>query len=184
MEISRCAQRLADERGLDGFTMDELAEAVGVSRRTLFNHVPSKIDAVLGEVPTTDDESLAEFASGGPSGDLLADMRTVGARVFAARSDDVDSVARVRRLLRGDPRLVKAVHDRLEEVAEVIAQVIVDREGGDFDPFTARVLARLSMCIFDTAVEEFLDDSSVSAEQHYIRVFDVATEFFNPQTQT
>ena len=49
--ITLTAQRLTDERGLDGFTMDDLAEAVDVSRRTLFNYFPGKVDAVLGPDP-------------------------------------------------------------------------------------------------------------------------------------
>ena len=36
------------EHGLDGFTMEQLAERVGVSRRTLFYYFPAKDDAVLG----------------------------------------------------------------------------------------------------------------------------------------
>jgi AcrR family transcriptional regulator len=49
--ISVCAQQLTEQHGLEGFTMEELAEAAGVSRRTLFNYYPSKIDAVLGASP-------------------------------------------------------------------------------------------------------------------------------------
>ena len=51
--ITLCAQRLTDERGLDGFTMDDLAEAAEVSRRTLFNYFPGKVDAVLGAAPSS-----------------------------------------------------------------------------------------------------------------------------------
>ena len=47
-EIHAAACRLVVERGYYGFTMDDLAGAVGVSRRTLFNHVPDKASAVLG----------------------------------------------------------------------------------------------------------------------------------------
>lgn len=178
LEITRCAQRLTDERGLDGFTMDELAEAVGCSRRTLFNYVPGKIDAVLGP-DTIEPEPIAEFRRGGPTGDLVADMREIGAAVLREKGDNLDEITRVRRLLKGDPRLVKAVHDRLETIAALLADAIIEREGGDFDPYTARVLARMSMCIFDVAVEEFLADSSQPPEQHYTRVFDTATELFN-----
>lgn len=46
--IVRSARRLADQHGVDGFTLDDLAEAAGVSRRTLFNYFPTKYDAVLG----------------------------------------------------------------------------------------------------------------------------------------
>lgn len=41
-EIHAADCRLVVERGYDGFTMDDLAGAVGVSRRTLFNHDPDK----------------------------------------------------------------------------------------------------------------------------------------------
>lgn len=40
--IIAAAQRLAVDCGYSGFTVEDLARAVGVSRRTLFNHVSSK----------------------------------------------------------------------------------------------------------------------------------------------
>ena len=51
--IIAAAQRLSVNCGYSGFTIDDLAEAVGVSRRTLFNHVSSKEEAVLGALPVT-----------------------------------------------------------------------------------------------------------------------------------
>lgn len=48
LTIQRKAIDLTLERGLAGFTMQELAEIAGVSRSTLFNYFPSKADAVLG----------------------------------------------------------------------------------------------------------------------------------------
>ena len=52
--IVLCAQELTLEHGLDGFTMDDLAQRAEVSRRTLFNYFPSKDDAVLGGPPSVD----------------------------------------------------------------------------------------------------------------------------------
>ncbi|RYJ06280.1 MAG: TetR family transcriptional regulator, partial [Actinomycetales bacterium] len=85
--ITLCAQRLTDEHGLDGFTMDDLAEASEVSRRTLFNYFPSKADAVLGAHPDLPDDVLATFRAGGPPGDVVDDVavRTTGAE----RREDV-----------------------------------------------------------------------------------------------
>ena len=40
--IVTAAQRLAVDCGYAGFTVEDLARAVGASRRTLFNHVSSK----------------------------------------------------------------------------------------------------------------------------------------------
>lgn len=181
-EITRCAQLLTEERGLDGFTMEELAEEVGCSRRTLFNYVPGKVDAVIGPQEMHEPPAITEFRQGGPTGDLVADMRAIGAAVLREKGDDVEQITRFRRLLKGDPRLVKAVHDRLEVIAGQLADAIIEREGGEFDPYVARVLARVSMCIFDVAVEEFLADSSLPPEQHYFRAFDTTTELFNPNT--
>lgn len=54
------------DRGIGGFTIDELCEAAGVSRRTFFNYFASKEDAVLGVcVERGDDHLAAAFIAGG-----------------------------------------------------------------------------------------------------------------------
>src|SRR4051812_12690148 len=68
--ISVCAQQLTEQHGLEGFTMEELAESAGVSRRTLFNYYPSKIDAVLGASPELTPEALERFRSRGAGSNL------------------------------------------------------------------------------------------------------------------
>ena len=84
--ISACSQLLADERGFDGFTMEELAEAAGVSRRTLFNYFPGKADAVLGEPPRRPGRSsLEEFRNGGPHHDLVKDLGVLAHSVLSGQ---------------------------------------------------------------------------------------------------
>lgn len=46
--IALVATKLFDERGLDDVTMTEIAEAAGVSRRTLFRWFPTKASLVWG----------------------------------------------------------------------------------------------------------------------------------------
>lgn len=46
--LVRLARKFTDEHGLGGFTLDELCDSAGISRRTFFNHFASKDDAVLG----------------------------------------------------------------------------------------------------------------------------------------
>ena len=97
--ISRCAQQLTEARGLDGFTMEELAEAAGVSRRTLFNYFPGKVDAVLGEAPHISEEALAEFRSRGAGSNLVTDLRELATELLDTKQLNREDIERTRRLL-------------------------------------------------------------------------------------
>lgn len=52
-EIEAAAFRLFAERGFERTTLDAIAEAVGVSRRTLFRYYPSKNDIPWGQFDQT-----------------------------------------------------------------------------------------------------------------------------------
>lgn len=157
--ITLCAVRLADEHGLDGFTMDELAEAAGVSRRTLFNYFPGKVDAVLGVWPTLDDDDVDEFRAGGPAGDLVDDLRTLILPLLETEVVDREHVARGRRVLLGNPRLLATVHERYEALSTDIVDHVIAREGKTFDTFRARVAVTLLAALFDSALDAWLVDT-------------------------
>lgn len=75
------ARAWTTERGLGGFTVEELCEEVAISRRTFFNYFATKEDAVLGVPARTgrdaEDRFLAARGSasaGELSTDLLSDL--------------------------------------------------------------------------------------------------------------
>lgn len=156
--IARCALRLADERRLDGFTMDDLAREAGVSRRTLFNYFSGKVDAVLGPVPEPPAEAMTLFRSGGPHGDLVEDLGELVNAMLATEELDREDVARHRRLLSSDPKLIVATHDRMHRLSEQIVEMTIAREGPDFRRRRARVAVAVLAALFDTALEDFLSD--------------------------
>lgn len=82
--IVAAAATLMDDRGTYRFTVEELAEAAGVSRRTIFNHFGS-LDDVVGQVCA---ELLEDFGAeleaavaaapgASPAGAVAAALRTV-----------------------------------------------------------------------------------------------------------
>lgn len=153
-----CAQRLTEAHGLDGFTMDDLAEAADVSRRTLFNYFPSKIDAVLGAAPDLDPDLLATFVAGGPHGRLLEDLGALARSLIDVKELDRESLELGRRVLVTTPRLLAAAHERFEQLTAEFGEIILDREGRAFGLPRARLALRMTVATFDTALSSFLDD--------------------------
>ena len=153
------AQELADARGLDGFTLEELAGAAEVSRRTLFNYFPSKVDAVLGPFPEVDAQSLAVFRAGGPHGDLVEDLAVLARTLLADADVHRAGFALHRRLLRSNPRLLAAAHERFEVICQRMVEQIFVRESPQFDAPRARIAVRLLVAVTDTALDRFLDEA-------------------------
>jgi AcrR family transcriptional regulator len=158
LQISRCARRLAGDHGLDGFTMEELAHEAGVSRRTLFNYFPGKVDAVLGPMPEPTDEALDLFREGGPHGDLVQDLRHLVSSILDSQDVDREELARWRSLLATNEKLLAATHDRFMRLSEWLVAEIETREGPSFDRRRARVAIGLLGSLFDSALDAFLAD--------------------------
>jgi AcrR family transcriptional regulator len=169
LRITRCAQQLTDAHGIDGFTMEELAESAEVSRRTLFNYFPSKTDAVLGEAPEIGEADLATFVAGGPHGNLVDDVAELARIALDAKRTDRQSLELGRKVLNANPRLLACAHERFESVLEEFAALVLEREGTDFPASRARLLLHLLIALFDTALVELIEDS---AGRTLVEVFD------------
>lgn len=167
------AQRLTLERGLDGWTMDELAATVGLSRRTVFNHVPSKLEAVLA-VPCRPDEddprtraAVDAFRAGGPTGRLLDDVVHLGSALTAFPDEiDPDLLRTTRAVLAHEPRAARAEHARFHQASEDLVALILEREGDGFGAERARLAVKLLVTVFDASIDQFLapEESRTLAE--------------------
>lgn len=155
--ISRAARRLADERGLDGFTMEELAEASEVSRRTLFNYYPGKDAAVLGGDQAWDDAALEAFVAGGPTGHLVEDLAALIDSALRARDLERAELLRVRRVLHANPRLLTLAKRRFEEKVERSLRLVERREGPAYDEPAARAAIHVFAALFDLCLSAYVD---------------------------
>lgn len=159
LRIVRHARELAHQHGADGFTMDQLADRVGVSRRTLFNYFPGKYDAIIGDDLSIDPGVLATFRAGGPTGELIEDMLVVADSLFAQAALTVADARQMRSLLEACPPLVSHVLTRLEEVITCLAEDIVAREGSPPDARTARGLLATFAVLGQLSVHEYAQAS-------------------------
>jgi AcrR family transcriptional regulator len=177
--ITRCAQDLAEERGINGFTMDDVAECAGVSRRTLFNYVSGKFDAVLGAPLAPDSSRLAEFRAGGPTGRLADDVKVTIAALLDNKDVAAEDWTRVRRLIASDARLQKTMRDKFTQITTFLADAILEREGSRFDPLRARAAAMVTLSLFDVALGAFVADPTTSVADYYLAAFDGAAALFD-----
>lgn len=66
-EVAAVAQRVFLERGFDETSVDDLAAAAGISRRTFFRYFPTKADVLFVDSPAEVDRFRAGLAAGGPA---------------------------------------------------------------------------------------------------------------------
>src|SRR6266508_2567443 len=89
-ELAQLAKELFVEKGYDETTIDELAAAAGMSKRTFFRYFASKEELVMGKYEILGDQ-LAEDLAARPSDEpIWASMR----QVFGQIVDHVESEAR------------------------------------------------------------------------------------------
>jgi len=155
--ITHCARVLTDERGIDGFTMDDLADAAEVSRRTLFNYYPGKDAAVLGEHDEIPEELVSEFCEGGPTGDLIEDLRVLVHARLESRDIQRSELALMRRIMHDNPRLALLFKHEFEAKGEVFCTLIEGREGAAYDDIRARVVFRTIAGLFEMCLDYHLD---------------------------
>jgi AcrR family transcriptional regulator len=161
--INVAAQELAIEHGYDGFTLDDLAAAVGVSRRTLFNHVAGKEEAVLGVRPEFDPDVVDRFRSGGPTGDLVEDLLVVLIDVLDRDDPDRADAQRFHRLFERNPELIHRVLKELEQICGEAVGLASDRPG-ESNPRRARIVVTLLVALVAHAMNEYVaaeDDTTL-----------------------
>lgn len=174
--IIECAQQLADEHGLDGFTMDELADEVGVSRRTLFNYVPSKVDAVLGPADYLTQADIDSFLAGEPTGNLASDVRELTLTLLRRDGATQESVLRTARLRQQEP-ILKALTIRGERVTDQLAELVRHREP-DLDPRVIHRFAVLTMTVLSDAVDSFVLEPERGLDLHFAQLYDDTRALF------
>lgn len=156
--IRHQALLLTRDRGLDGWTMDDLADAAGVARRTLFNYVPGKVDAILGPPPRFPEDRLAVFLAGGPSGRLVEDLTDLAVEMFERDQLGGDLLALGKQVFAATPRLMGIAHERFEVVAAEMVGHLLTREGRDFGADRAGVVVRVLAALVDAALEQLAAD--------------------------
>ncbi|GAA1965132.1 TetR/AcrR family transcriptional regulator [Agromyces allii] len=128
-DLCRRARQLTIERGLSGFTVEELCADVGVSRRTFFNYFPGKEDAVVGhDADSVDETALAAFARGDDGAPTLLDALAELAIATVAAWDDEHDPIDPHALVEREPHLLPHMIGAGQLLEQRIIAAIEQRE--------------------------------------------------------
>jgi TetR/AcrR family transcriptional regulator, regulator of mycofactocin system len=175
--IEEAAFSLFEQQGFEATTLDDIAAALGIGRRTLFRYYPSKNDILWGQF----DDSLRHFEE-------FLDAVPAEATVFEAirraihhfNALDPSAVAQHRqrmRFLLTTPALLAHSELRYTAWRDVIARYVAKRTGlgpSDLLPVTA---GRVSLALSLSAYEKWLDEEDASFPDLLDASFDALDQF-------
>lgn len=169
--ITSTARALTAERGLNGYTVEEVCEAAGISRRTFFNYFPTKEDAIIGhaddDVPA---DVIDEFVAGGagsPAGEISPTLFRDLVRLSLRLADDMTASEEETRQLIGvvkkEPQLILKIIGVTEQREAQFARDVARREGLAPDhPVVQMAVVLLSTIARKSSMAYFSDGNSRS----------------------
>ncbi len=135
--ITAAARSLTAEHGLNGYTVEEVCERTGISRRTFFNYFPAKEDAIIGH--TEDDfpaDAVSRFMERGydsPAGEISATLLSDLVRLSLDLSEHMRASEQETRqliaVIKKEPQLMLRIIGLSEQRDADFSRLLARREG-------------------------------------------------------
>lgn len=173
-ELADAALRMLAKQGFERTTVDELAAAAGVSRRTFFRYFASKEDVVISSVVVLGEEILAEVearpADEPPAVAIREAVKAVTVEDFA---EDRDKSVAIIRHTQQVPALRARFAERLDLLRDDLAAVLARRAGRDVPAQRDHFAAGLGLLAFAGAMQHW---AATDGRADPAAVLDVAFE--------
>jgi mycofactocin system transcriptional regulator len=135
--VSHVALDLFSHEGFDETTMDDIADALGIGRRTLFRYFKSKNDMVWGDFDRVLDRLRADFAALDPRLPLMEALRRAAVSSNTYPAEALPELRIRMTLITTVPALQAHSMLRYAEWRQVVAEFAAKRlrrDPGDFAP--------------------------------------------------
>jgi TetR/AcrR family transcriptional regulator, regulator of mycofactocin system len=156
-ELEVIALRLFTEHGFDDTTVERIAAAAGVSKRTFFRYFDSKADVLWhafdGEVRAL----RAAFAAVPPHVPLMAAIRQVVVGVNRYRAEDVPELRTRMNLIGSVPALAASAAHHYDAWERAVGEFAASRLGQPADSLYPLAIGRATLAVCRSAYERWAE---------------------------
>ena len=180
-EVARAALELFSRNGYDETTVDQIAEAVGVSRRTFFRYFDSKRDVVWGEFDA-ELGRLRDQLEAAPGDQPMMDglrLAVVATNRFSA--PELDELRIRIGLISTVPTLIAHSAVRNGEWCDVVADFVAGRIGGSADDLGPQTVARAALGAAVAAFNHWVADGTQDLSAEVDRAFRLLATGFDQE---
>ncbi|WNG62068.1 TetR family transcriptional regulator [Archangium gephyra] len=148
------------EHGFDAVTIDDLAKAAGISKRTFFRYFATKEEVVTWEFDETGTALLTAFRLRPRDEQPLVSLRFAMGLIIDRLSSDPERARALMRLIHRTPALRGRFLVTQDHWREQFTSAIAERlPGGPRTPMLARLTATVSMGAVDAAIMAWAESS-------------------------
>jgi AcrR family transcriptional regulator len=153
-ELAGIAMRMFEERGYEKTTVDDIARAAGLTKRSFFRYFPAKEDAAFAEIDMLGESVVAEIRS------RPADEPPWSCLHQVLRRWDQQSRASERelagyRIIEATPALRAKLRERREVWRQNVSRALRERPGATIDRFTADLLTSAGLAVLESVAAEW-----------------------------
>jgi AcrR family transcriptional regulator len=130
-QLGEVALQLFVERGFDATTVDDIAAAAEVSRRTFFRYFASKEDVLLADHPQRLAELRAALAARPPSEPILTALREALMSMTGTYEEDRERLLRRATVMRTTPSLQARSLMLQREWEQAVSEMVAEHLGVD-----------------------------------------------------
>jgi mycofactocin system transcriptional regulator len=169
--VEQAALELFRLKGFEQVTIDDVAAAAGISRRTFFRWFATKADAVWGDFAAHVARLESLLATSDPAQPVLASVCAAYVEVNDYAAAELPVLRERMQLILREPALLAHSQLQYAEVDRVVAEHVARRTGGSAADLLPRLLAASTRAAATTAFGLWLADADSSLSTHLHAAF-------------
>ncbi|MFL5359308.1 TetR family transcriptional regulator [Archangium sp.] len=172
LELGEVALHLFIQRGFAETTIEDIAEAAGISRRTFFRYFEAKEDVVLWRLRYSSEQLGAALETRPADEPPLLAVRNALEVMHESYQSDPERYRAYLRFLLETPRIRAQLLDTREQWRALLARTLAARLGDARDKNgRALLIASIAVCAQDVAVRRWASEGTRSLKEYLDETF-------------